>query len=110
MSFKIRVFTDHGQPDLFYFEDILTAVFLFVVIDICMQTRIAQRPLRCAPEYVPYAPPSFLIASMDIKLVCRYPQIFEFGRAEYHFDVDSFICHDEVAEGESTAVGISELF
>jgi hypothetical protein len=65
-----------------------------------------EAPLTCAPIDVPFAPTAFLIASLDLELVKRYPHVFEFGRAEYNYGVDSFISHDELGEGEGAAVGL----
>ena len=69
-----------------------------------MRTRIAEEPLSCAPIDVPFAPPKFLIASMDQDIVRQYPLIFEYGKAEYNYSVDSFISHDELGDGEGAAV------
>ncbi len=71
-----------------------------------MRLRIVEAPLTCAPIDVPFAPTAFLIASLDLELVKRHPHIFEFGRAEYNFGVDSFISHDELGQGEGAAAGL----
>jgi len=71
-----------------------------------MRDRIAEYPLRCAPEDAPYAPSTFLIASTNQELVRQYPNIFEFGKAEYNLGIDSFISHDELGEGEGAAAGL----
>jgi hypothetical protein len=81
-------------------------IYSLLIVEISMRIRIAAAPLTCAPIDVPFAPTAFLIASLDQDLVQKYPHVFEYGKAEYNYGVDSFISHDELGEGEGAAVGL----